>query len=143
MKNVLIRDITDDDMPEISEWFAARKWTVPPGGKTLPETGYVAVDSVSNRLLSVAWLYITNSDVGIVDWIATAPESGAKGLISVIDLLEFIEGVSVSRCNVFMHFTPNAKLARFLKRKCGFKIAETGVNICTRRRPLSEAQAHG
>ncbi len=142
MKNVTIRLITDDDFPEISEWFSARKWPVPPSGKTLPETGYVALDTASNRLLSVAWLYITNSDVGIVDWIATAPEAGAKGLISVIDLLGYIEGISAGRCNVFMHFTPNDKLAKFLKRKCGFKIAETGVNICTRRRPL-EVQAHG
>lgn len=141
MKGVTVRLIKDDDLVEVSEWFAARKWPIPPSGKTLPETGYVA-ESADGKLLSVAWLYVTNSDVGIVDWIATAPEAGAKGLISVIKLIGFIEAVSAGRCNVFMHFTPNDKLARFLKKKCGFKIAETGVNICTRRRPM-EAQAHG
>ncbi len=129
-------------MLEISEWFAARKWPLPPvgGSKMLPETGYVAVKD--GKLMSVAWLYITNSQIGIVDWIATSPAAGTKGLISVIKLISYIEEISVGRTNFFMHFTPNDKLARFLKRKCGFKISETGVNICTRRRPL-EVQAHG
>lgn len=139
MKNVTIRLIQDDDMLEVSEWFAARKWPIPPSAKTLPETGYVA-QGEDGRLLSVAWLYITNSDVGIVDWICSNPAAGqTEGLRSIVKLVDFIEAVSFGRCNVFMHFTPNAKFARFLGKKCRFKTTETGVNLCFRRRPM-EAQ---
>jgi hypothetical protein len=141
VKNLTIRKIDDDDMLEISEWFSSRKWPVPPSGKMLPESGYVAVRD--GKLLSVAWLYITNSQVGIVDWIATNPSAGPHGLISVTRLIDYIEDLSKGYINVFMHFTPNHKLAKFLKRKCGFKIAETDVNICIRRRRHLEAVANG
>lgn len=135
MKNVTIRLIQDEDLVEISEWFAARKWPVPPSGKMLPESGYVA--EKDGKLLSVAWFYLTNSQVGIVDWIATSPTAGATGIISLIKLLEHIEEISNGTTNVFMHFTPNDKLARFLKKKCGFKVTEK-ANVCVRRRPLQE-----
>lgn len=142
MKNVTIRQLHDEDLIEVSEWFAKRKWSRPPSGKGLPDTGYVAV-AESGQLLSVAWLYITNSDVGIIDWMCTNPDAGqTEGLRSIAKLIDFIEAVSAERCNLFMHYTPNAKFARFLGKKCRFKTTETGVNLCFRRRSL-EAQAHG
>ena len=140
MKNLTIRKIEDEDMLEISEWYSSRKWPVPPAGKMLPESGYVAVKD--GKLLSVAWLYITNSQVGIVDWIGTNPTSGPHGLISVVKLIDYIEEISKGYINVFLHFTPNHKLSRFLKRKCGFKITETEVDMAVRRRRHLEV-AHG
>lgn len=137
VKDIRVRGLTDDDFVEVSEWFTGRKWPVPPQGKMLPDSGYVAeCDGVP---LSVAWLYITNSNMGIIDWIATNPKSGAKGIISVKKLINHIEDLSIDAVEVFMHFTPNEKLARFLKRKCGFKIGDRNVNICIKRR----AGAHG
>lgn len=133
MKDVIVRLIQDEDLPEISEWFVARKWPVPPAGKMLPESGYVA--EKDGKLLAVAWFYLTNSQVGIVDWIATNPTTMTLGLRSLIKILEHIEKISAGRTNVFMHFTPNEKLATFLKRKCGFKVTEK-ANVCVRRRPL-------
>jgi hypothetical protein len=142
MKGVTIREIRDEDFVEVSDWFAARKWQIPPSAKTLPETGYVAQKD-DGTLLAVAWLYITNSDVGIVDWICSNPSAGmAQGLRSIVKLIDFIEAVSAGRCNVFMHFTPNTKFAKFLGKKCRFKTTETGVNLCFRRRSM-EAPAHG
>jgi hypothetical protein len=129
--------ITDDDFVEISEWFSSRKWPVPPGGKMLPDTGYVA--ELDGQLLAVAWLYLTNSNVGIVDWLATNPNAGAKGIIVMKKLLAYIEDISGDSISTFMHFTPNDKLAKFLKRKCGFKVTEK-ANICVRRKP---EVAHG
>lgn len=136
MKDLTIRLITDDDMPIVAGWFTARKWTIPPNGKNLPESGYVA--EKNGKLLAVAWLYITNSEVGIIDWIATNPDSMVEGLISVTKLISYIEELSAGRISVFMHFTPNEKFSAFLKKKCGFKIAEKDVNICVRRRPVLE-----
>lgn len=136
LKGITIRLVHDDDLVEICEWFSARKWPVPPNGNMLPESGYVAVQN--GKLLSVAWLYITNSSVGIIDWIATNPDAGAVGIISVKKLLNYIEDVSRGHVGVFMHFTPNDRLARFLKRKCGFKITEK-ANICVRKGQFAEA----
>lgn len=133
LKDIQIRMIEDDDFPEISEWFVKRRWPVPPVGQMLPETGYVAFKG--EKLLSVAWLYITNSQVGIIDWIATNPDAGPIGTASIKKLVEYIETVSEGSTNVFMHFTPNDKLAKFLKKNCRFKTTEK-ANICVRRRHL-------
>lgn len=133
LKDIRVRLIHDDDFPEISEWFVKRKWPVPPAGKMLPESGYVAVQG--EKLLSVAWLYVTNSQVGIIDWIATNPEAGPAAIISVKKLLDYIEDVSADYTNVFMTFVPNDKFARHLRKRCRFKITEK-ANVCVRRRGL-------
>lgn len=130
LKNIRIRMIHDDDFAEISEWFVKRKWPVPPAGKMLPESGFVAEQD--GTLLSVAWLYVTNSQVGIIDWIATNPEAGPSAIISVKKLLDYIELVS-EQTNVFMTFVPSDKFAKYLKNKCKFKITEQ-ANVCVRRR---------
>lgn len=133
LKDIQIRDITDDDLLEVSEWFAKRRWPVPPAGSMLPDTGYIAYRG--DKLLSVAWLYITNSQVGIIDWIATNPDAGPVGTASIKKLVDYIEGISGDSTSVFMHFTPNDKLAKFLKKNCRFKTTEK-ANICVRRRSL-------
>ena len=130
LKNIVVRLIQDEDFVEVSEWFVKRKWPVPPAGKMLPESGFVAEQD--GKLLSVAWLYVTNSQVGIIDWIATNPEAGASGIISVKKLLDHIETIS-SETNVFMTFVPSDKFAKYLKNKCRFKITEQ-ANVCIRRR---------
>lgn len=135
LKNIEVRGLTDEDMPEVTEWFATRKWRVPPAGQMLPKTGYVATKG--GQLLSVAWLYITNSQVAIIDWIATSPERGYVAIASVKKLLATIE-TEAAGATVFMHFTPNDKLAKFLDKKCGFKTTEK-ANVCVRRRPMEVA----
>lgn len=130
LKDITIRLIQDEDFAEVSEWFTKRKWPVPPAGKMLPESGFVAEQG--GKLLSVAWLYVTNSQVGIIDWIATSPDAGSAGIISVKRLIDHIEEISVDT-NVFMTFVPSDKFAQYLKKKCRFKITEQ-ANVCVRRR---------
>lgn len=130
LKGITVRQLQDEDMVEVSEWFAKRNWNSPPQGQMLPSTGYVAVKE--GKLLSVAWLYITNSAMGIVDWIATSPDAGFRGIASLENLINYIEDISKETTTSYFHFTPNDKLAKYLKRKCRFKIAETGVNLCIR-----------
>ena len=136
IKDIKVRPITDDDMVEISEWFVKRKWSKPPSGGMLPETGYVAEEN--GKMLSVGWLYVTNSSVGIIDWVATAPDVGILGLISIKPLLRYIEevtkGAEHQGVNNFLYFTSNEKLAKYIKKKCGFKIAESGMHLCVRNR---------
>lgn len=118
LTDIVIRDLRDEDMPAVTEWYVARKWRVPPSPNALPSTAYVAHDS--EMLLGVVWLYLTNSGIAMVDWIATNPASGAKGLISISKILKYIESIIDDRVTVLMHFTSNEKLSKFFGRKCGF-----------------------
>jgi hypothetical protein len=137
LRDITVRHLEDDDLVEVSEWFASRKWPYPPQGAMLPKTGFIA--ELNGKKLSVAWLYVTNSSVGIVDWIATNPNVGVKGLISIKKLIDHIEDISRESVASYLHFTPNEKLARYLKKNCGFKIAEKGINLCIR----TAREAHG
>ena len=130
LKNTTVRQLTDEDMLEISEWFANRRWSQPPRRHMLPETGYVA--EREGKLLSVAWLYITNSSIGIVDWVATSPDAGYRGLASLVNLMDHIELVSKDDTQAWLHFTGNRKLAEYLKKKCRFKIGERDINLGVR-----------
>ncbi|TXH10656.1 MAG: hypothetical protein E6R04_04805 [Spirochaetes bacterium] len=136
LKDLKVDLIREEDFVEVSEWFVRRKWPVPPAGQMLPPSGYVAY-SPDGMLHAVAWLYVTNSQIGIIDWIATNPESeGMVGLVGVKKIIDHIERIATD-ISVFMHFTPNDSFARYLKGKCRFKITEK-ANILTRRRASLE-----
>lgn len=119
LKDITVRDLADEDMVEIVEWFKHRKWRVPPASHALPGTAYVAEQH--GKLLSVVWLYLTNSGVGILDWVATNPESGPNGIISIKKVLKHIEGLVEDNLTTFIHFTHNDRLATFFNKKCGYK----------------------
>lgn len=119
LKNVIVRDLVEDDMVEISEWFVGRKWKVPPANHILPGTAYVA--ERNGDLICVVWLYITNSGLGILDWVATKPNAGPIGLLSIKKVLNYIEEVTGDKLTAFAHFTHNDKLATFFNKKCGYK----------------------
>jgi len=136
LKDLKVRPIEDGDFVSVSEWFVKRSWPVPPAGQMLPESGFVAF-TPDGKLHAVAWLYVTNSQLGIIDWIATNPDSdGMLGLVGVKKIIDWIERVA-DGINVFLHFTPNDRLAKFLKGKCRFKISEK-ANVLTRRRGTLE-----
>jgi len=118
-KDTVVRDLTDEDMVEIVEWFKERKWRTPPASHALPGTAFVA--ERNGKLLSVVWLYVTNSGVGILDWVATNPEAGASGIVSLKKVLKYIETVVGDKMSTFIHFTHNDKLAKFFNKKCGYK----------------------
>lgn len=126
MKDIICRPVTDEDLVELSEWYTHRKWRIPPNPNVLPESGYVA--ELDGKLLSVIWLYITNSGVGIVDWVATNPNSGTIGIRSLQKVLKYTENLANTKLNTFIHFTHNDKLSKFFNKKCGFK-ADGKVNI--------------
>ena len=136
-KEIVVRRLTDDDMVEVSEWYVKRKWPVAPGGGMLPESGYIA--ELNGEKLAAGWLYVTNSTIGIIDWLATSPSAGVRGLIGIRRILRHIEDVTqgsegVPGHHTLMTFTPNVKFAKFLKEKCGYKTAERGLHLCVRNR---------
>ena len=123
IKDIIVRQIRDEDMLEVSEWYRDRKWLTPPGKNRLPETGYVS--ELNGELLAVVWLYITNSAIGITDWICTNPKFRTKGIISIREIFKFIEETTSGKIEVLMNFTSNEKLAKYLRKNCRFKKGET------------------
>lgn len=120
LNDVTVRHLEDDDMVEVSGWFSERKWRVPPQKEMLPETAYVA--EWDGKLLSVIWLYVTNSGICILDWVATNPKYPIRGIRSLKKVTEFAEEVAMKvDKRAFIHFTHNDKLAKHLNKKCGFK----------------------
>ncbi len=133
LKDIKVREITDDDFLVVSEWFSARNWRMPPARDILPPLAYVA--ELDGRLLSVVWVYVTNCGLALLDWYATNPESGNTGIISVKYLTKYViavmeESETTTAC---ISYTHNDKLADYLDKKCGFKKDKTKVNMCYKR----------
>lgn len=126
LKDILVRPLEDEDMVEVSDWFKDKKWRVPPRENALSNTAFVA--TLKGRLLSVAWLYVTNSGIGILDWVATNPKTNEKGIISLKHIVDYIEEESDDKLNTILHFTHNDKLASYFNKKCGFK-GDGKVNV--------------
>lgn len=132
LKDIKIRQLTDEDMVEVSSWFSDRKWKHGPAPKSLPPTAYVA--EVGGKLLSVVWVYVTNSGLALADWIATNPRAGTKGIISVKHLFSRLDQILLASGNVSIciSFTHNDKLAKYLEKRCGYKRDKTKVNMSYR-----------
>lgn len=127
---IKVRPLEDDDMVEVVGWFQDKNWKIPPTDRVLPELGYVAEEK--KKPLAVAWLYVTNSGVAIVDWLATHPRAGSRGIFAVKKLIEHIEESSQGKVTALVHYTSNDKLAGFLKGRCGFEITSK-AHVCVRR----------
>lgn len=141
LKDIIVRDLTEEDMVEVSSWFTDRKWSMAPAPGILPASAYVA--ELDGELLSVAWMYITNSGLAFVDWIATNPKSGVRGIISVQKVFKYIDKLIARTGNIraCVSYTHNDKLAKYMSKKCGYNLDNTKVNILTR--TYKEGEAHG
>ena len=130
---IKVRLLTDDDMVEVSGWFKDRHWKIQPTSRTLPESGYLALDD--DKPVAVVWLYLTNSGIGILDWMQSKPNSGERGVFAVKKLMDYVEDISRGSIHSLIHHTPNDKLANYLKKSCGFRLAGK-ENMCVR--PVAE-----
>jgi hypothetical protein len=122
IKDIIVRPVQDDDYLEICDWLKDRKWTIPPAKGSLPATGYIAEEN--GKPIAAAFLYLTNSSIGIFDWLSTNPESGYKGLVGLKKISEHIKKVSDPDVSVILSFQGNGKLANYMTKKLGYKRVE-------------------
>lgn len=80
-KDIKIRELVDDDIAEVSEWFVRHKWPIAPSKSLLPDLAYIA--EIDDTPLAVIWVYLTNSSIFWFEWVATNPDFQVKGLISL------------------------------------------------------------
>ena len=122
---ILVKQIDDRDREEVLSWFTQRKWPFPPTGGTLPaDTGYVAFRG--NEYLACCWLYLTNSDIVLKEWVATNPQIEATGTrlkgLKVLD--DYVKKLIVGQgFRTVIHFTSNRGLSKYYKTRLGYKLA--------------------
>jgi hypothetical protein len=122
MSAIVVHPIQDEDMKVVTEWFSRRKWPMPPMPHILPKTGFVA--KKGDKLCAVAWVYITNSSLAMVEWTATNPDETMLGMRGLKKIYEYVKEVSAPDVKCILQFSSNAKLSQFLERRCGFKNSE-------------------
>ena len=118
------RKYTHDDYEVIEEWFLAHGWPEAPEPRYLPTTGIIVEDD-DGESVGVGFLYISNSELGFLDWIATRPGLGRRG-IKVMDFLiativDAAKGVKVTRV---LHMS-KPKYTRVFEKRYNFKHVET------------------
>lgn len=122
IKDIIVRQIQDEDYLDISEWLKDRKWPIPPGKGVLPVTGYIAVDGKNK--LAAGYLYVTNSSVGILDWLVTNPKAGFKGSVALKRIDEHVKKITKDNVTTILHFCANDKLAKYMCKKLNYKTAD-------------------
>lgn len=119
--NLLVRKIKDEDMPEVTSWFVDRKWPLPPVDGILPPTGFVA--EKDGELYAAAWLYVSNSSLGHLEWMVTRPKSGVAGVRALEKVIEHIKEASNPHVKCIIQFLSNDRLSRIMEKRQAFKNA--------------------
>jgi hypothetical protein len=111
------------DYPLVAPWFVAHGWPVAPALEVLPTMG-VLIFSDEDEPLAVGFLYISNSILGFIDWLATNPKLGVSGFKALQFLVEVLCGVAAgSGMKQVMHLS-RFKYVKVFERRLGFKKSE-------------------
>lgn len=129
---MIIRKITDDDFPEISQWFESIQWDLPAVEGALPKFGYVA-QKPDGQLVACGWLYVTGSAVSFVQWTNTNPnvkdEDQSAGVAKIIKTFQEIAPMLEPPVKAITIYTKNEKYKDKLK-MLGFR-SSFGFFQCT------------
>lgn len=121
-----IRVFTPEDYPELATWFHARQWQRAPQLNHLPRTGWVA--EKNGEKLAAAWLYITNSDMALLEWSVTNPFLDPvlclRALADIVSHIKQQAALLQPPVDAIIQFIPNEKLVRFYEKRLGFKFTE-------------------
>lgn len=121
---MIIRPVTEDDIPEIGRWFETRRWEFPPIEDIIPKDGLVADNN--GVLVSCAFLYLTGRSVAFIAWTATNPDVpervGMIGLNDVIEKLKKFAAQSEPPVRALCTYVANEKLIHHYTKNLGFRI---------------------
>ena len=118
------RIFVDSDYEIISPWYTAHGWPTAPQLAMLPMgTGIIVEDG--NGPLAAGFLYITNSPIGIFEWLVTKPGIGMQIKRIFMQLFAALEAMTKEHGVVkVMHMT-DPKFSQFLQKFTGFEYSET------------------
>lgn len=120
-----IRDIRENDIPEIIRWFDDRKWPLPGVPNIGPRIGVIAErDGVG---FACAYAYLTGTAVAYIEWTSTNPdvsqEEGMRAFDEIMSHFKKMSELSNPKVRVLVLMTQSEALANRMK-KHGFKVQE-------------------
>lgn len=123
--NFNVRDIREDDLPEIIRWFIERKWPMPAVRGVGPKIGALA--EKNGVIYACIYSYITGTSVAYLEWPGTNPDLPNDQVMPAFDELIYhfkkMCEVSEPKVRVLCLTTQSKALAERFK-KYGFKIDE-------------------
>lgn len=127
------RKYLPEDYETIAPWFVQHGWKNAPEAGILPPTGIVICDEEKLSPLAVGFLYLSNSPLGLLDWIAVRPGIPQTASLRALDLLvktvqEAAQGAGVL---ALMHFT-KGKYVRVYEKRYGFQKSEEATMMIWR-----------
>lgn len=122
---MIVRQVQETDLIELSRWFETRKWPYPAIANAGPSIGMLALNGETP--LACVWVNVSDSSLAQVDWTGTNPdvptdESG-EALMTLLEHLKAWATQDDSGVNALVLYTRNAKLSHFMKHR-GFKHEE-------------------
>lgn len=118
-----IRQIIDEDLPEIARWFDDRKWPLPPADGVGAKIGTVA--EKNGVMYACIYTYTTGTSVVYLEWVGLNPsvpiEQTSDALVQLIDNLKKMCQFSEPKVRVLSFSTQSSFLASKFKTS-GFRI---------------------
>jgi len=124
------RPFDEKDLSEISQWFAALEWPLPPIADILPPIGCVIEDS--EGLVACGWLYTTGTSLAFLSWMAANPARSLDVQHAAIEqvIVSMQDAVkSNEKIRSIMVLSKGGGFLHQLKR-LGFR-AKPGFDLCT------------
>lgn len=116
------RKYTVEDYEVIAPWYLERGWPVAPKSEHLSNTGFIVEDDEGPAC--VGFIYLTNSKLGLFEWIATRPGMGRKAITALDVLVAFSKeasrGLGIEK---LVHLAQD-KYVSIMQRRYGFQPAE-------------------
>jgi hypothetical protein len=109
LSTVTIRNYSTSDYPLVCELWAAQAWPAP-GPAALPKTGKIAY--LNGRIAAAAFLYRTDSTVGILEWVVADPKLSSEDRSTAVNevLLTLTDEAANQGCKVLFHMTSHKRL---------------------------------
>jgi hypothetical protein len=116
------RKFVAEDYPTIATWYVDHGWPSAPSVEMLSTTGIIIEDD--DGPMSVGFIYMTNSALGFLEWIATRPGQGSRA----IKALKFMFDEIKARCSEMgikaLHSFSDDKTIKIFTNLGGFKATE-------------------
>jgi hypothetical protein len=120
---MIIRLVTEHDIPELSKWFADVTWDYAPVKGQIPEQGFLAEDN--GKLIACAWLYTTGTAFGKIAYTCTNPDASNEdqtdGLKKIMETIK-TAGLSAKRPVTQLEILTKSEAFAQVLKSVGFRV---------------------
>jgi len=126
--------VKPNDYAELASWFKKHNWPAVPAPGSIPNTGFIVRDDEQG--LAACWLYLTNSNIALLEWIVRNPKAPMKrAVVALGKLIRHVKMNFVAKCEPKIGqvwaFTSNERLANTLSKRHGFRLTNSNDFLLT------------